>query len=652
MPEERRVTTEVQIALQPQAGSDPAAALTAAAAKLARQSLEMLVQQAGQPLTGKIVPPPPNLPAGMAQIAVADMVLTLKLSTPLPPGTPVRIDVQQTPGGQPAVVVQPTPANVPQPSMPAPAMPSNPAPNLPLPTAAQPAPQPQVAPQPPAAQQAAMVQTAVQGQAPAVVTAPQSRPAPTTPQPASTSTPAPASTQAASPMPTAQPAPQASVAAQPATTAPAPQPVTTSALPTPAAPQPGAPVTPQVATATPPPVPTTPAPAQPSHMPMATPQPQPAVTTQMPAPAPAAAAPQAGAPAAPASPAAPAQTSAAPVAPPVPVQPTTSQPQMLMQRLAQAFAQPAAPAPAAPPAPGTPAQMVMAATTQAAAQQQSAAPLMQTLAASMPLLPTPVAEAAARVLATRVNLDRGAPSGESLKQAVLKSGVFLDAPAKLGSQPDIRQALGQLRGTLLAWLGDDLAPVAAISRRPAPPPPAKGSAPRGQAPEQPQSLQGDAKEAGKSLLSQTEGALARVKLMQLSTQPADPGRPGATMASPAEWNLELPMMLGHELAMAQLQIARDGKGKEQAKDKSWRLRFALKFSMIGEVGAQISMVGRRTSVAIWADEDATADALEAMLPDLGHTLAAKGLELISLTIRRGAPREDAVPAGRLMDSVT
>src|SRR5690606_41738892 len=116
MPEERRVATEVQIALQPLAGQDPAAALTAAAAKLARQSLEMLVQQAGQPLAGRIVPPPPNLPAGMAQVAVADLVLTLKLSTPLPPGTPVRIDLQQSPGGQPAIVVQPAPANTPHPA--------------------------------------------------------------------------------------------------------------------------------------------------------------------------------------------------------------------------------------------------------------------------------------------------------------------------------------------------------------------------------------------------------------------------------------------------------------------------------------------------------------------------------------------------------
>jgi hypothetical protein len=299
--------------------------------------------------------------------------------------------------------------------------------------------------------------------------------------------------------------------------------------------------------------------------------------------------------------------------------------------------------------PGTTAQLVMAATTQAAAQQQSAAPLLQSLAAALPQLPTPVAEAAARVLTNRITLDRGAPSGETLKAAVLKSGVFLDAPAKAGTQPDIRQALGQLRGTLLAWLGDDIAPVAPITRRPAPPPPARGSVPRGQAPELPQATDANAKEAGKALLSQTDGALSRIKLMQLSTQPADV-RPAA-IAAPSEWNLELPMMLGHELAMAQIQIGRDGKGKSDPKDKSWRLRFALKFSMLGEVGAQVAMVGTRVSVAIWADEEATAETLEAMLPELAPALTAKGLDLVALTVRRGVPKDEVQPAGRLMDSM-
>lgn len=666
------MVTEVQIALQPTAGQDPAAALTAAAAKLARQSLEMLVQQAGQPLSGKIVPPPPNLPAGMAQIAVADMVLTLKLSSPLPPGTPVRIDVQPSATGQPTVVVQTAPAQPQAPAQsaprpqnpPSPQMPNSPATTVRLTSGetVQVAPQPQVTPPPAPTQQAAIVQTAMQAQtaAPAVVTAPQPRQtssSPSQPTPSSPTAPAPVTTQTAAPQPAPVPAgpvpapaqqPALTTAAPPqpmATTTPSPQPTVQAA--TPAAPQ--AAVTPAQAA-----LPASPAPVagQQPPVPPVNPQPQPqSQTAVQPQPQPQApVAAQTAAPSTPPPAAAPtASTTPAPATPPAPTLPATPQPQLLLQRLTQAFAQPAAPPPAAPPAPGTPAQMVMAATTQAAAQQQSAAPLLQTLAAAMPQLPAPVAEAAARVLQTRVNLDRGAPSGEGLKAAVLKSGVFLDAPAK-ATQPDIRQALGQLRGSLMAWLGDDIAPVAAIARRPAPPPPARGIAPRGQAPELPQQLPADAREAGKALLQQTEGALARVKLMQLSTQPADAARPGAAPASLAEWNLELPMMLGHELAMAQIQIARDGKARQDAKDKAWRLRFALKFSVLGEVGAQVSMVGRRTSVAIWADADATAEALEEMLPELAPALAAKGLDLISLTVRRGPPKDEAVPAGRLMDS--
>lgn len=292
----------------------------------------------------------------------------------------------------------------------------------------------------------------------------------------------------------------------------------------------------------------------------------------------------------------------------------------------------------------------MVATTQAAAQQQSAAPLMQALAVALPVLPKDVADAAGRVLATRVVLDRGAPTGERLKQAVLQSGTFVDAP-KTAGQVDVRQALTQLRGALLNWLGDDIAPVAALTRRPAPP--ARGAIPRAQASDLPQPpAEGAAtKETGKALLSQTEGALSRLKLLQLTSQPTDAARPGAApQAAPAEWNLEIPMLLGRELTMAQIQIQRDGKGKTEARDKHWRLRFALKFSIIGEVGAQVSMTGTRAAVAIWADEPHTAETLEAMLPELGPALSAKGLELTSLVVRRGAPREEAQPVGRLMDS--
>jgi hypothetical protein len=290
----------------------------------------------------------------------------------------------------------------------------------------------------------------------------------------------------------------------------------------------------------------------------------------------------------------------------------------------------------------------MAAATQAAAQQQSPGPLLQALAVRLPHLPAPVAEAANKVLASRISLDRGAPAGAALKQAVLGSGVFLNAPVKTGAQPDLRQALTQLRGTLMAWLGDEIAPVAPVVRRP--PPPTRGAMPRGQAPELPQAPEGSARDAGRSLLSQTEGALSRVKLMQLSTHGAEPARSGAA-AAPTEWNLELPITLGHELAMAQIQINRDAKGKADPKEKNWRLRFAMKFSVLGEVGAQVTMVGKRTSIAIWADQEATAETLEAMLPELAPALVAKGLELVSLTVRRGVPRDENQPSGRLMDSM-
>lgn len=291
----------------------------------------------------------------------------------------------------------------------------------------------------------------------------------------------------------------------------------------------------------------------------------------------------------------------------------------------------------------------MIATTQAAAQQQSAAPLMQALAVALPVLPKEVADAAGKVLATRVILDRGAPTGEGLKQAVLQSGVFIDPPKSAG-QSDVRRALTQLRGALLGWLGEDVAPVAAVTRRP--PPPARGAVPRAQAAESPQApVDGAAKDAGKTLLGQTEGALSRVKLMQLTSQPTDAARAGAApQAAPAEWNLEIPMLLGRELTMAQIQIQRDGKSKDDAREKHWRLRFALRFSVIGEVGAQVTMTGTRAAVAIWADEPNTAETLEAMLPELGPALSAKGLELTSLVVRRGAPREEAQPMGRLMDS--
>lgn len=287
---------------------------------------------------------------------------------------------------------------------------------------------------------------------------------------------------------------------------------------------------------------------------------------------------------------------------------------------------------------------------QAAARQDSVLPLLQNLAAlsaRATALPAPVAEAATRLLALRMPLDRGAPGADTLRQAVTRAGV-LSAPAGAGATPNVKSALLQLRAGLLTMLGDgEIAAVAPVARRAAPP--MRNALPRG--------LKGDApslpdtatpRDAARTLLHQTDSALSRLKLTQLASQPAD-ARAGAPVMP--DLTVEIPMMLGHELALAQLQIQRDGKSKAKPGERGWRLRFAVNFSMVGEVGAQVSLLAQATSVVLWAAEDATAAALEDMLPELGAALAARGLEVGSVRLRRGAPTDPVPASGQLMDTV-
>ncbi len=284
---------------------------------------------------------------------------------------------------------------------------------------------------------------------------------------------------------------------------------------------------------------------------------------------------------------------------------------------------------------------------QAAARQQSAAPLLaslSTLAAVATPLPRPVIEAALKVLATRIDLNQAPPTPAALREAVLRAGV-LAQPAAVPT--DSKLALLQLRSALVAFLGSAAIPVPPTGRRP--PPPLRGEDPRAPSPESPPPDDGTPHDAARTLLSHTDGALSRLKLLQLASQPADP-RPNP--ASPAEYRVEIPMMLGAETGIMQLQIQRDAHNKSQPKARGWRMRFALSFSAIGEVGAEVALLGQSASVALWAADPDTADALESMLPELAPALAAKGLDVTGVRLRRGAPQKPARAPGQLLDSAT
>jgi hypothetical protein len=141
-----------------------------------------------------------------------------------------------------------------------------------------------------------------------------------------------------------------------------------------------------------------------------------------------------------------------------------------------AAAAPLAPVAASPVLTATERQAVAAATTQAATRQGGLAPLFADLAAApLAALAPAVRAAAAQVLATRLSGD-GAVTGEALKAATDRSGLFLEQRLATGAPPlsgrsDMKAALTVLRHALAvaadaAGPAPALAPSSSIMPRP------------------------------------------------------------------------------------------------------------------------------------------------------------------------------------------
>lgn len=636
--------------------AEPAADPALAAVKLARASLDALILRLGQTIDAKVTA---QLAGGLTQLTSGGETFVLKLETPLPVNTAVTLKITPTPTGQPAVTVTVPP----QPQLPA-AQPAPPAPlstpPLPQPLAATPTPTAPVLP--PTAQ-------------PVTTTPLPASPQPAAPTPSQPATPTPA-TPAAPPVataapPSAQPQPQVQPAFA-ATPAPAPSapPIGTSppqptAIAQPIA-QPGpvattlAPTAPATAVQ---PLPQLPLPAGPAATtpplptllataPSSPPPPAPATALAQPAPTPAATPLSATAnPTPPPSVPQPAVTS---IPASVPAAPTPSAPASAASPPLGPIAQSTAPAavaaprPATPPPASPPLTQILADPVQAAARQDSVLPLITRLASlaapTAAALPRPALEAIAMLLSTRLDLNRAPPDGKAIRDAVLRTGVVTEPGTR--TPTDAKSALVQLRSALSGFLGGEVEAVAPVTRRP--PPPLKGEPVRAPSTQHSQPLPDEPVETARQLLGHADAALSRTKLLQLASNPADAARPNITAA--AEFRVEVPMQLGAETGILQLLVERDGKHKRTPAERGWRMRFALNFTATGEVGAEIALLGRAANVALWAADPATADALEAMLPELTPALARHGLDIGAVRVRRGAPQPAARAPGQLLDS--
>lgn len=152
------------------------------------------------------------------------------------------------------------------------------------------------------------------------------------------------------------------------------------------------------------------------------------------------------------------------------------------------------------------------------------------------------------------------------------------------------------------------------------------------------------------LLDDTDAALARQTLLQIASLPDQAGQ--ARLDTMPRWNFEIPFATPQGTAVAQFEISRDGtNGSDtEAAIRVWRARFSLNLEPAGPVHAQISLLGERTSVRMWAERSTTVAQLRADAPKLSQALREAELTPGEIVIGTGAPPSPVgLPNGHFLD---
>lgn len=327
---------------------------------------------------------------------------------------------------------------------------------------------------------------------------------------------------------------------------------------------------------------------------------------------------------------------------------------------------------------------------EALARQDSLAPLfanLQVLANGTIslVLPKPLMGLIDQILAQAMPAERRPVTGQGLKQAVARSGLFLDAqearlPSRASDRPEAA-APGvsphtDLKAGLRA-LGDMLRPLvvpdaAAPGLNPAGAEPRtaeqaasepeahiRPSPPRRDGALAPQSIAEPSLSAGekplviaRTLLDQTEAALDRVKLAQFASLPPEPNRP--EVAQGQRWVTEIPLAFQAGTAILPLHIEKDPprRGPSGVEAPLWRVRFALDAEPMGPLQGVVTLLGRAVSVSLWAERERTSQFLRGAAPDLQAALANAQFEDGTVDIHTGQPQARRATAGQFLDRLS
>lgn len=305
-----------------------------------------------------------------------------------------------------------------------------------------------------------------------------------------------------------------------------------------------------------------------------------------------------------------------------------------------------------------------------------AAPILQAAARQMPIaaaltqmLATPSADSpeALRQALTQLAAGRSSPEAlrtpEGLREAVAKSGLFLEANlaagAPSGPPQDLKSMLVALRA-LLAGSGPEAAPAGKTLDRPGTEnaPPRAGLAFGAElAPRQP------------DLPRLAEGAVERLKLMQMASLDHPEMRvtddraqglrlavsiPLATQGPDKPPTAMVGLVIEHQPPAPQhaamLEPEREANGETEA--FPWKVRIALDLEETGPVQAEVALRGQSVSVTLWAERQTVALAARQSIGDLHDALTGAAFDVVKLEIRDGRPQPAPVRSGPILDRLT
>jgi hypothetical protein len=297
-------------------------------------------------------------------------------------------------------------------------------------------------------------------------------------------------------------------------------------------------------------------------------------------------------------------------------------------------------------------------------------------------LPKPLLTLIERVLAQAVPVERRPLGADVLKDAVQRSGLFMESRQAATNQATTSQAASQpappqadLKASLVT-LRDALAtvierfvptpagkPEAALLLSPqtagAPAATAKPTPPRRDGPLALQPIVEPTLAAGEkpltiaqTLLEQTDAALDRVTLSQFASLPLDGARPDQNHAP--RWLTEIPLAFHSGAAVLPLHIEKEPprRGPNGVEAPLWRIRFALDVEPMGPLQGVVTLQGRSVGVTLWAEREETSRLLRGAAPGLEAALVDAQFENGAIDIHTGQPRVMQPTAGQFLDRMS